>query len=692
MASPRARGSAPMPAQLDPPLFYMYEGRELDFGWMRHCPAFDSMRSSPFNERLAEVEMRELLSRSRWRTRDPAKALLFYVPIWEVVSFKLGSCNGTTHAGRINAAFLALMNAPTFRPRHGRKAGHDHFFATTGCIEDNQKLASRLGPSFTQELAHTIVGRDRAYSPLYVASGIGRCTIEIPYVSNPHATRIAMLRQAYSRSAREHAHDGPEAVLRDYRGFHQTQGLSQRAIRSVDGFREQDHIGTPIDHENTPSRMLSQTTQMHEMREVRHRQHGHQSDHANGTSGLNGMGHRIQHGQRVMHMNRTFGLARIGEGRQHNERAVQVNKTFGLDEIGQKGQHGKRPARVNGTAGLAETGQRRQHGERAAHANRTSALSGMSILDMLLSETTNWSLVGLSDTQTADLIVSSGEALDAALEDVPTERPAKRRWLLSFQGSMHAGDMCCKLGRSIRSAAAKLMGSSPDVRVSDVPRNISRGELRGDLWGHLYEAQAALMSQSTFCLVPHGDTEVTSRLYTAIASGCIPVVIADRLSGAFASLIPYREIWLQVEQGAFISNPFELIRRLRKVSQAQIARRRELMLRHAADVLYDWPHSRVGDNFLRAASYGCMARTVDTRELGTVIYPDDGKANPDREAVQRFGTECTCVKRPNSYWWVSKGFAFNQDWRGRWPTEICRCLHCSKLCVNADLALPGGVE
>ena len=46
------------------------------------------------------------------------------------------------------------------------------------------------------------------------------------------------------------------------------------------------------------------------------------------------------------------------------------------------------------------------------------------------------------------------------------------------------------------------------------------------------------MAASTFCLCPAGDTCVTSRLYTAIAAGCLPVVLCDQLSHANA-----HEVW-----------------------------------------------------------------------------------------------------------------------------------------------------
>lgn len=143
---------------------------------------------------------------------------------------------------------------------------------------------------------------------------------------------------------------------------------------------------------------------------------------------------------------------------------------------------------------------------------------------------------------------------------------------------------------------------------------------------------------------------------------------------------------LQVEESTFLADPLGLLPRLRQLSPSALARRRLLLTKHAPDVIYTWPRSRVAENFLRAAVYGCMARQVDTPELGSVSYPrSEARFGRDRFFARRYGTECTCVKRPNSYWWVRRDFRFRHEWRGRWPTEVCRCVHCSMLCAGAEL-------
>jgi hypothetical protein len=145
---------------------------------------------------------------------------------------------------------------------------------------------------------------------------------------------------------------------------------------------------------------------------------------------------------------------------------------------------------------------------------------------------------------------------------------------------------------------------------------------------------------------------------------------------------------LQVEESTFVADPLGLLSRLRNLLPSDLARRQRLLTRYAPDVIYSWHHSRVAENFLRTATYGCMAQRVDTPELGSVSYPrGEARYGKDRFFALRYGTECTCVKRANSYWWVRSDFEFCREWRGRWPTEVCRCLHCSTLCAGAELGL-----
>ncbi|KAL1529056.1 hypothetical protein AB1Y20_000019 [Prymnesium parvum] len=431
------------------PSFFMYTSPELDFSWLRGCDGFAALLRTSYRERLAEVELHASLAAHERRVVSAHEAKLFYVPVWELASFRVGACNGTTHAGRMARAARALRAAPAYSL--GSPRGTDHFMVSSGCIEANRRAAERLG-ALAAVLSHAIVGRDRAYSSFYKASAVGRCTIEIPYVSNAAIPAVA----------------------------------------------------------STPAY--------------------------------------------------------------------------------------------------------------AAH------------------------------------------------EEAAASRERGRRWLLSFHGSL---DVCCEPGRTVRRAARALIGAHNDTLVAHVPRKeYSQAEQEA-----AYREQAEAMLSSTFCLVPAGDNEVSSRLYSSIAAGCIPVVIANQLSGAFASVVPYHLLWLRVEEAAFVAHPRALLPRLRALTAPQIAARRAALRAHAADVLYAAPNSRVASNFLRAAADGCLAGKPSSL-LG--LFPPDHAYAHDRN----FGVNCSCVRRPPRFWWQTSNARLLYAGRGKAPTEQCRCLHCATLCPH----------
>jgi hypothetical protein len=58
------------------------------------------------------------------------------------------------------------------------------------------------------------------------------------------------------------------------------------------------------------------------------------------------------------------------------------------------------------------------------------------------------------------------------------------------------------------------------------------------------------MRKSFFCLSPAGDTPSSARLFDAIVSGCIPVIISDELELPFEGILDYREVKMAI-QAAF---------------------------------------------------------------------------------------------------------------------------------------------
>ena len=48
--------------------------------------------------------------------------------------------------------------------------------------------------------------------------------------------------------------------------------------------------------------------------------------------------------------------------------------------------------------------------------------------------------------------------------------------------------------------------------------------------------------RSVFCLSPAGDTPSSARLFDAIVSGCIPVVVSDELELPFEGILDYQQV------------------------------------------------------------------------------------------------------------------------------------------------------
>ena len=275
-----------------------------------------------------------------------------------------------------------------------------------------------------------------------------------------------------------------------------------------------------------------------------------------------------------------------------------------------------------------------------------------------------------------------------------------RTTLLSFQGSDGA---CCAPGRWIRKALHKLVGY-PGVSMRLSSRDASKaGLLAAAGPTHLsgapeaappttsteaaYQLQGRELAQSVFCLVPAGDYEVSSRFYSAIAARCVPVVISDRLAGAFASSIDYDSIWLKVKEKAFLTeNVSELILKLSSMGDKALARRRAALEYFRPDVrscpswsilppaidlpssksasrawtrqvVYDAIGSRVGDNLVRTAFHGCLVGS-DLRLVGTSAVHDPGR-----------GMNCSCSKARNPNFWWGAG----SDHVHGVSAELCRC-------------------
>ncbi|KAI3807922.1 hypothetical protein L1987_23860 [Smallanthus sonchifolius] len=75
--------------------------------------------------------------------------------------------------------------------------------------------------------------------------------------------------------------------------------------------------------------------------------------------------------------------------------------------------------------------------------------------------------------------------------------------------------------------------------------------------------------KSVFCLSPAGDTPSSARLFDAIVSGCIPVIVSDELELPFEGILDYHKIALFVSSSDAVQ-PGWLLAYLRSIKPTQI--------------------------------------------------------------------------------------------------------------------------
>ena len=165
-------------ARAPPDLFFSYSGTALDHSWLRSCPGFDALENSTATEKLGEVRLSDALATHPRRTRDPDAAALFFVPLWEYVSWAIGDCRGITHVERMTVAARELAASRHYQ----RHAGRDHVWGSTASTVEGATLNTRTGP-LALLLRSSIVGRHKPFTGMGFSQGSvgGKCVIMLPF-------------------------------------------------------------------------------------------------------------------------------------------------------------------------------------------------------------------------------------------------------------------------------------------------------------------------------------------------------------------------------------------------------------------------------------------------------------------------------------------------------------------------------
>lgn len=124
-----------------------------------------------------------------------------------------------------------------------------------------------------------------------------------------------------------------------------------------------------------------------------------------------------------------------------------------------------------------------------------------------------------------DIVAPYAHVVPSYNEDNPSDPFSARKTLLFFQGRVRR-----KADGVIRAKLGKLLMNQTDVYYED---SLARTEA--------IAMSTQGMRFSRFCLHPAGDTPSSCRLFDAIVSHCVPVIVSDRIELPFEDDLDYSE-------------------------------------------------------------------------------------------------------------------------------------------------------
>ncbi|GJP70224.1 hypothetical protein CLOP_g1189 [Closterium sp. NIES-67] len=161
------------------------------------------------------------------------------------------------------------------------------------------------------------------------------------------------------------------------------------------------------------------------------------------------------------------------------------------------------------------------------------------LLPSLCTLTTDFSFQPLQDLNfMKDVIIPYVPVVEPYLDDPGSW--SDRGTVLYFRGSTQVFNN----GRALRRGLAKLF-EAPQGMQGAVFEAADREDASQVTVADVAAMQHA-MRRSRFCLVPEGNTVSSSRLFNAMASGCIPVVVSDSITLPFEDAIDFTRFALFV--------------------------------------------------------------------------------------------------------------------------------------------------
>ncbi|KAL5840696.1 hypothetical protein ACOSQ4_013304 [Xanthoceras sorbifolium] len=174
-----------------------------------------------------------------------------------------------------------------------------------------------------------------------------------------------------------------------------------------------------------------------------------------------------------------------------------------------------------------------------------------------------------------DVIIPYSHRINTYTGDLGVQN---RNTLLFFMGNRYR-----KEGGKIRDLLFSLLENEEDVIIKHGTQ--SRENRRAATQG---------MHTSKFCLNPAGDTPSACRLFDAIVSLCVPVIVSDNIELPFEDVIDYRKIAVFVETSASLKPGF-LASTLRAVTTERILEYQKELKEVQRYFIYDHPNGTVNE-------------------------------------------------------------------------------------------------
>uniref|UniRef100_A0A0D6R7C2 Exostosin GT47 domain-containing protein n=1 Tax=Araucaria cunninghamii TaxID=56994 RepID=A0A0D6R7C2_ARACU len=176
-----------------------------------------------------------------------------------------------------------------------------------------------------------------------------------------------------------------------------------------------------------------------------------------------------------------------------------------------------------------------------------------------------------------DLILPYVANVDVCDDACLVKSWSQRKTLLFFRGRLKRN-----AGGKIRSKLVAVLQHNTDVIVEE-----------GSIGEAGKVATQTGMRSSVFCLNPAGDTPSSARLFDAIVSGCIPVIVSDELELPFEGILDYRKVALFVSSNDALQ-PGWLVAYLRNISPKRIGEMRSNLAKFSKHFQYSSPAQPLG--------------------------------------------------------------------------------------------------